>query len=154
MVKVGHANYLSLNHVTRFNRTANDNRYLKDFMSYLEEELDIDETKHKVARRKPWIGNQDLKNGLLISATLESEIYYTFQTQLRQMTGKYWPMDKVIDLLIHWFIFTYSNPKNISEIKPFEPNYGKGRLKLKRRFDECFSRFYKNIMGSWSENLK
>ena len=146
-VCVGHAQYVSLREINRFNR---DNRYLQDFYKYLEHTWGG--SKRKVGHAK-WIKKAGIPEEILISAMINSEVYHMVQSRLQQITGRLWPMDEFIHLLFSWFIAVYSDLKNIQNTKPFKYKINVRRVGLKKKFEEKFSPYYSNIMGTWEDYI-
>ena len=143
----------------RFNKTEEESTYIEDFQRIMKERLLLskhrkynrEEIKRIIWRetnRNPNMINTDVSGGFLLSCNVEAEFYILLQEKLKKFTGKHWPMDEFILLLLSWFYFSYQEKEKINnKILPLKkgPIYFK-RKKLKRKFENQFKRYFKNII--------
>lgn len=164
MPKIGNSMYIAKGQLEKFNRSPKKSSYLKNINEILLTGLFLlqdGKYSKKILGKKysyrRWVKKYDIKQKIRVTAEIEPEQYVLIQSILEEITGELWPFDKFINFMCNWFIFTYQNPKNIKTILPFtKTNYNKRfeNIKIVKRFNKRFSRFYKDIMGSWGDNIK
>lgn len=144
--------------LNRFNRSTEESSYLEDFQEIMKERLllshyrkynkkDVDRIIWRVTNRNPRMINTDIGDGFLLSCNVEADFYILLQEKLKQLTGKHWPMDEFIMLLLSWFYTTYKDKKIINKKLPLKQsnNYRK-KIYLKNKFHNKFKKYYKNII--------
>ena len=89
--------------------------------------------------------NTDFQNGVLLSADIEPEIYVFVQKQLKKMTGKYWPMNDFIVLLLNWFYQYYNENNKFKVESPLVKNKKTKKNNKICLFENKFRKYYKNI---------
>ena len=88
--------------------------------------------------------NTDISGGFLLSTTIEADFYILLQEQVKELTGRYIPMNELLNLLLTWFYQFYS--KN-NKYKVYAPLINvKKEQKIYKSFKKQFSPFYKNIL--------
>jgi hypothetical protein len=144
------------------NKYLNERKEIRRFMPFLLTKLillDRREYNHeniaKSLGRKQKIINFkkiNLSNGLKGSVILETEIYVQMQLILEEITGKYWTLDKIVNLLVNWFVFVYKRDAQDPKYFPFKYIETKNRYEMLKKFHESFNIYYKRMMHSWGED--
>lgn len=105
--------------------------------------------------RTAW--NYDVTKEIIVTTKLLPEEYLLIQDILKRITGNIWEMDRFLNLLCNWFIYSYSNLDNYPRYFPFRVKKRGNNLDQTvrfnnlNRFEKKFSKYYKNTMKSWKE---
>lgn len=159
---MGHHKHKSKHHAIRnkyrrFNKNLSDQPFLEVFQKIMIERLLLNREgkyhpdnvariirNNKVRRNSKNI-NTDISGGYILSTEVEADFYILLQETIKKVTGNYMPMNEFIHILLTWF-YQYYNKENNEKINlPFRYNPQNKRKKLIGRFNNKFSRFYKNI---------
>lgn len=151
--------------INRFNKSLSESNFLNDFQRLMIERLILSK-KHKYSTKnlhqlilkhsKNRSNTIDLsiKNGLLLTYKIEADFYIMIQELLKEMFGKYQPMDQIIHILMSWFFITYKDWKNINMPKVVGPFIRKNNIVQRSKmykFKKQFSKFQKNTIESWRD---
>lgn len=145
MIHLGNSKYITLGIINRLNRDPKDTPFLYNLRKVLREALLLDdknkfspEALYKKFGNKKWVKNVDPNQPMIYSGVITPKAYLVIQDILYKETGKIWPMNKFLDMIIFWFIYCYENDKELP-IKRKKLNII-NLIKFHRRF----KRYYKN----------
>lgn len=145
--------------IDRFNQT--DTPFLNNFQEVMLEKLNLNydglATKNRckqlvrnILNRPDKYLNMKTKDGFLLSCSVEPEIYIMAQETCKKTNNSVMPMDELIHLLLTCFILTYRNdPKPILPFKHVRKGMKFNNL---RKFQNTFSKYYHNSVGSFKDN--
>ena len=144
------------NIINRFNRSP---EFLEDFQTIMIERLLLNReeqyhpdnvkdilqnNKRQRFKRNSKDMNTDITGGLLLSTVVEADFYILLQEKVKELTGRYIPMNELLNLLLTWFYQLYSKNNKYKFVAPLI-NVKKER-KIYKQFKKQFSPFYKNIL--------
>jgi hypothetical protein len=145
--------------IDRFNQT--DTSFLNDFQEVMLERLNLNydglATKYRcnklvrnILKRPASCLNISTKEGFLLSCNIEPEIYLLAQEACIKTNNSVMPMDELIHLLLTCFILTYR--KDPKPTMPFKHVRKGVRFNNLRKFQNTFSKYYQNSVGSFKDN--
>lgn len=135
--KVGNSYYISSGDIERLNRSE---EFLKNLYEVLRaEERGLD--KQKAFKHNPNLLHINSNITLRANTILDKEIWIKIQRILFHKTGRFWPMDEFLDLLI--FNFLYNEEKRTKKM-PLKRKF-RGKSYLEYKFESRFRKYFKNI---------
>jgi hypothetical protein len=145
--------------IDRFNQ--GDTLFLNNFQEVMLERINLNydglATKYRckqlirnILNRSDKYLNIKTKDGFLLSCNVEPEIYLLAQETCKKINNSVMPMDELLHMLLVCFILTYR--KNIHPIIPFKHVRKGARLNNLRKFQNTFSKYYRNSVVSFKED--
>ncbi len=138
----------------RFNKPLNESKFLEIFQEMMLDRMILNQTGEynkrnerriikRISGRNPNTVNLDIKEGLLLTCSVEPEFYLLMQETALKVFGDYIPADELIHELLSWFIYYYLPKNTPKRSKPYaEVKHPSNVAKFERRF----KKYYKNII--------
>lgn len=151
-----------LNSQSKFNTPIESSPFLKNFQALLLEKLIMikDGTYSKAAMRDAIArvatkGNDINMNidPIRITCDLEPEVYWWVQETAKKVTGEVIPMDRLVYLLLTYFVSCYANKRVPKKLQPFMRVNPSQRLDKLSKFKLRFGRYFKNHVERFPEQI-